>query len=642
MRRRNYYLLTFVVLIVLAGLCLNGCGESVDLAEQGSISGLSEETPSGSVLAFGTGDYPNSELLVSGEEIEDNLSKVRKASLQASQAETAESYDFVIIDARGEPLPDPQDPDYDQHPYVQGHIPGAISLAWQQFGAPNLNPVSELEDVLTNTGITRDMTIVIYDDTTASWGAAGRVFWTLEYLGCEDVHLLQGGWDKWVADGRLTETRANTLPDAPAFVAQVNNDIMATKEHVSDRLEDDDFVIIDSRTDEEYNGWTLYGEARGGHVSGAVQIPYEWFFYEDKTILSSDDLQDLFESRGITLDKEVSSYCTAGIRSGFVYFALRLMGYPNCSNYDGSMYDWAVASVADPDVYPMEQMANYQKLVHPGWVKNQLIDGNNAGKPYVIVETSWGPAGDYYNDGHIPKAVHVNTDEIEYDCFNPRNDWPVDPGDPPCWDRSTTEEEDAAKGLGPDDALPKNWWNLYPDQYLLPAIAYMGIDKDTTVVVYSKSFSAAARIVWTLMYAGVEDVRLLNGGKDTWVAAGYTLETTANDRTPVSEFDPEDPGATSALHPEYLVDTAYVLQATADPNNVDPPAVIAEIRRWEEFIGASRPYSYIPADGRIAGAVWGHNTDAFVDADGTLRTYTEVEKLWSENGITSDMSASFY
>ncbi len=623
--KRHYHVFSVMVLLVLGGFFLWGCGDSVH-------RNAPQSQNEGGVLAFGVGDYPNADLLVSGEALEASLGQVRTASVTAIQASAVENdSDFVIIDARSGSA------------YETAHIPGAINLIWQDFGAPNLNSVSELEDVLTDAHITRHMTIVIYDETTASWGAAGRLFWTLEYLGCTDVHVLQGGWDKWVADGRPTEATANTLPEAPPFEANVALDVFATMEHMRDRRPDEDFAVIDSRTDEEFIGWVLYGEALGGHMKGAIQIPYAWFFNEDKTILGSDDLMALFESRGITPDKEVASYCTAGIRSGFVYFALRLMGYTNISNYDGSMFEWSNASVADPDVYPMEQMANYQKLVHPGWVKSELIDRNNGGKPYVIVEASWGPAGADYNDGHIPGSIHVNTDEIEYDCFNARNDWPVDPGDPPCWDRSTTEEEDAAKGLGPDDTLPRNWWNIYPDEYLLPAIAYMGIDKNTTVVVHSKSFSAAARIVWTLMYAGVEDVRLLNGGKEAWVAAGYALETTANDRTPVDWFDPDNPnpGAT-ALHPEYLVETLYVRQATADPNIVDPPALIADIRSWEEYIGASRPYSYIPTDGRIAGAVWGHDTDAFVDADGTLRSYPEVEELWSENGITSDMSVSFY
>ncbi len=263
--------------------------------------------------------------------------------------------------------------------------------------------------------------------------------------------------------------------------------------------------------------------------------------------------------------------------------------------------------------------------------------------PYVIVETGWGPAPDSYNGGHVPEAIWVNTDEIEYDCFNPRNDWPVDAGEPACWDRSTTEEEDAAKGLGPDDALPRNWWNIYPDEYLLPAIAYMGIDKNTTVVVYG-SASAAARVLWTLMYAGVEDVRFLNGGKSAWTGAGYELETIAGVRRPVEFFDPDDPGRTTAIHPEYKVDIPYVRDVVnGDIDN----ARIVDIRTWDEYTGKTAPYSYIPTSGRVPGAVWGKagtgtsGMKDYLNDDGTLAP-DKIYPWWNSQGLTTDQHLSFY
>jgi len=102
----------------------------------------------------------------------------------------------VIVDARS------------AEAYNAGHIPGAISMPWQQFSDSGLNlkPVPELETMLGAAGIKRDTWMIIYDDTTASWGAAGRLFWMLEYLGCPNVRILDGGWDKWAADGNETET----------------------------------------------------------------------------------------------------------------------------------------------------------------------------------------------------------------------------------------------------------------------------------------------------------------------------------------------------------------------------------------------------------------------------------------------------
>lgn len=302
------------------------------------------------------------------------------------------------------------------------------------------------------------------------------------------------------------------------------------------------------------------------------------------------------------------------------------------------------SSTSEKIQYIASSYPNTDRLVDADWVKD-VIDNDNYGKPYVIVETGWGPAGTDYTSGHVPGAIWVNTDEIEYDCFNARNDWPVDAGEPACWDRSTTEEEDAAKGLTSDDALPRNWWNIYPDQYLLPAIAYMGIDKNTTVIVSGDPGGAAARIVWTLMYAGVEDVRLLNGGDDAWVAAGYTLEMVANNRIPVAEFDPDTPGRTTAIHPEYKVDIPYVRDVV---NGLETDALIVDIRSKDEYLGKTAPYSYIPTSGRIPGAVWGKagsgpwTMEDYLNADNTLKSPAEIEAMWKELGITADKHLSFY
>lgn len=291
------------------------------------------------------------------------------------------------------------------------------------------------------------------------------------------------------------------------------------------------------------------------------------------------------------------------------------------------------------------------RLVTPQWVKEQLIDGNNGGKPYVIVNVAWGPRGKYA-EGHIPGSIYVNTDEIEYDCFNPRNDWPVDPGDPPCGDRSTTAEQDAAKGLTASDSLPRNYWNIYPDQYLIPAIANMGITKDTTVVVYGPDISGAARLVWTLMYAGVEDVRLLDGGYEAWLRAGYAGSTTPTVRTPVASF-----GSAVALHPEYLADTNYVRSVV---NSEIANALIVDDRDYEEYIGASAPYSYIPTNGRIAGAIWEvplmmkelyvnpdivdiyANGGVYMNPDGTLKPLATIEEMWLKAGLRPDKTITFY
>ncbi len=281
-------------------------------------------------------------------------------------------------------------------------------------------------------------------------------------------------------------------------------------------------------------------------------------------------------------------------------------------------------SGCDQNTYP-----NADRLVSAAWVKT-LIDENNNGNPYIIAETSWGGPEGKYDKGHIPGAIHVNTDEIEYDEFKARNGL----GDNESLGRSTTEAQDLTKGLTADGTLPRNWWNLYPDEYLIPALAAMGIDIDTTVVVYSHSMSAAARLVWTLMYAGVKDVRLLDGGYDAWVNAGYAVSTETTQRTPASDF-----GTNTPLNAKYLVDIAYVRQVA---NGEKPDALMVDIREYDEYTGKTAPYSYIPTSGRVKGAVWGYDSDDLLNEDGTLKSLDIIEDMWEAKGITSDKALSFY
>lgn len=561
-------LLLLACLAVLAG----GCGSSTETKGSGSTSALQASST----------EYPNASLLVS------------PASVQSS----AGSGGLIIVDARSTG-------------YETAHVPGAIKLAYGDFFTPKvgLKPVADLEALLGAKGVSRDATIVVYDDTTNSWGAAGRMFWMLEYLGATNVHIMDGGWDKWVADGRPSQSGTVTLPEA-VFTANVQSGATIASSRLSYRLYDSDFAVIDSRTDEEFQGWQLYGEARGGHIPKAVHIPYAWFFNSDKTTLGHAELKQLLESRGITPDKEVTAYCTAGIRSGHVYFLLRLMGYPRCSNYDASIWDWAEQS----DL-PMEKAPRFNTVVYPAWVKS-LIDyhkpGSTTAAPpeypydrshnYLIFATHWGSIDDMrqgwadnsYLLGHIPGAIHSNSDVYE-------------------------------------NGYPR--WFLLPDDQLKAAAGTMGITPDTTVVVYSNSFIFSARLWFILKYLGVSDVRIMNGGYQAWADAGYAGETVINDPVPTTYA--------GTVHPEYLATTDYVAARYAGST-----AWVTDVRTGSEFAGMISGYGYLAAKGRVPNAIWAYDADdsssAYRDADGTLRSYTEVRDLWKSVGITSTGASNLF
>jgi len=573
--KRSIGFMIAVALVIVSSIA--GC---VTTTDTGSASPNRASSPSAA------NGYPNGDLLVSTRWLQENLG----------------SKELVIIDTR-------------TNGYEVSHIPGAVNLAIGRFkDKGKLRNVKDLETTLTLAGLRRDMKFVIYDDPSQPSGTAGWFFWLLEHLGCTDVHILDGGWPKWLADGGQKQTGIVRRPQTEKFVANVNERIVTQAPSIATKLKGRDLAIVDARTPEEFNGWQLYGEPRGGHVPGAVNINYESFYGRDMTVQEYKDVKSLLESHGITPDKEVAVYCLDGIRSGNVYFVLSLMGYQYCSNYDGSMYEWSRKTSL-----PVEKLARYEKLVYPAWVKD-LIDGKNpptyTGKKYVILETRYtgfsiSQLVSIKENGYIPGAISIH----------------------PCY----VEHRDNTSKYYPNNAAPQDARLLPPDQ-LRGALAALGITKDTTVVVYGNGKiipMTAARVAWALMYAGVKDVRILNGGFTAWAAAGHPVAKAPAVPAPEKSF-----GVEASLHPEFYATSDYVRSIS---NGRNATAVLVDVRKIEEFEGKSNPYPFFTRKGRIPGAVWQGDWDALVNTkDDTYRSYPEVLRMWQKLGITPDREPIFY
>jgi molybdopterin synthase sulfurtransferase len=181
-------------------------------------------------------------------------------------------------------------------------------------------------------------------------------------------------------------------------------------------------------------------------------------------------------------------------------------------------------------------------------------------------------------------------------------------------------------------------WTRVSDTILTEGLLAEGVRYDTTVVLYGRDTTAAARAAVLLMYAGVDDVRLLDGGLAAWQAAGYASETTVRCPGPVTDFGTSLPG-----HPEYLISTAQARALVAEPG-----AALVSIRSWAEYTGATSGYGYIQPAGRIAGDVWGHagsaplRMDHYRNVDNTMRNYDDLAARWRAWGITADKRVAFY
>lgn len=238
---------------------------------------------------------------------------------------------------------------------------------------------------------------------------------------------------------------------------------------------------------------------------------------------------------------------------------------------------------------PVEKQRVY---VSADWVKS-VIDGNQSqSSNYVILEASWGEPSADYKKAHIPGALHINTDLIE----------------------------------------EPNYWNVRTPEEIEQVMKDFGISKDTAVIIYGEP-SPAARVALTFLWAGVEEVHILDGNLKAWTDMGYATSNNDEKATPI-----EDVGVTVPSNPEYIISLPeQIIEKQKDPN-----FKLVSIRSWDEFIGKISGYSYIEKVGEPKGAVWGRDEFDYVDDNGKVISIDEAQKIWNEWGVTKDNEISFY
>ncbi len=240
--------------------------------------------------------------------------------------------------------------DVDVAAYDSGHIPGAVGWHWKSELETALRrdvaSRDQIEDLLGRSGIGPDTTIVLYGDSS-NWFAT-YAFWLLKYYGHRDVRLLNGGRQKWQAEGRPTATKRLTYPRAAYAADGVEQSVRALRDFILPRVGQPGVALVDVRSPKEYKGELLApehlpqeGAQRGGHIPGARNIVWSEAVREDGTFKSPDELEALYAGQGVTPDKEVIAYCRIGERAAHTWFVLKyLLGYPKVRNYDGSWTEW--------------------------------------------------------------------------------------------------------------------------------------------------------------------------------------------------------------------------------------------------------------------------------------------------------------
>ncbi|HDT12023.1 MAG TPA: sulfurtransferase, partial [Candidatus Marinimicrobia bacterium] len=361
-------------------------------------------------------------------------------------------------------------------------------------------------------------------------------------------------------------------------------------------------LVIDVRPVDAYNGWRLQGEERGGHIFGAKSLPFKWTNYMDWI--------EIVQQKQIFPENEIIVYGYKSEESRKVAALFEKAGFKNVSIYQHFLTEWNPGKI-----HPMENLARYRHLVPAEWVK-KLISGESVpeitNEKYTVVQAHYRNR-DAYLSGHIPGAVDMDTLALEA---------------PETWNRRSPEE-------------------------LKIALEKHGITSDTTVVLYGKFMHpdytdpfpgsaaghiGAIRCAFIMMYAGVKDVRILNGGFQSWIDAGYPVSTDDVPLKPVPDF-----GTVIPANPHLVVDTPEAKKMLTAGD-----ADLVCVRSYPEYIGDVSGYHYIKAKGRIPGAVFAdcgsdaYHMENYRNVDHTTREYHEIREIWDKSGITPDKHLAFY
>jgi 3-mercaptopyruvate sulfurtransferase SseA len=372
------------------------------------------------------------------------------------------------------------------------------------------------------------------------------------------------------------------------------------------RLDDADLAIVDVRRIAAFNGWRLRGERRGGHIPGSIAFPVAWLASEDDA-----EIERQLTAKGLTSGRPIVVYGHDLDEASPVRDRLVAGGATDVRVLDPGFAAWA-----DDVSLPLDRLPNYERLVHIDWLRTLLDGGRPEGfdaRDFRLLHVNFG-VPEEYEEGHLPGALYLDTNRVE---------------DPADWNRRSPAEIEAT-------------------------LLALGIAPDTTVIVYGRDTVGGANEKWPgrragqiaatraaliLRYAGVRDVRLLDGGYDWWANEGLPIETIMREASPVAAF-----GVPIPQHPEFLVDLPEAKAIIADPDG----AALVSVRTWREHIGAVSGYNYIGPAGRIKGDVWGNcGSDAYHmqhyrNVDNTMRAYPEIVANWAEAGITPDKWVAFY
>lgn len=397
---------------------------------------------------------------------------------------------------------------------------------------------------------------------------------------------------------------------------------VATADEVKGYMSDSDSstVLMDARSVNAYNGWAIGNAKRGGHLKNAVSFPADAIRNavtpnkkEGKTI--EDYHKQMMDDAGITKDSKIIIYDVNDSDAEYVYNWLKDQGYSadNMKTFNGTdLINSGKAKVVKYKNYDMYVPEDVVKNISDNltgksdeYTRNakQIVNGDDV----VILDVSWGDEtsdpnnGSGYDAGHIPGAVHVNTDEYET---------------PKVYVKTKPENY-------------RTEWRLNSDKELIQLAEKKGITLDSCVIIAGPEPMATTRMAVILKYLGVENVHVMSNAMTGWNAAGYSMEKGINTNKTTNM------GITKPQNPD-VIDTISEVKSELKNSKY----AVIDTRTKAEWDGKDTGYGYHDLAGRIPGTIYsncgyGYSSSVFRyrNADKSMRSGEAIKKMWKEDGI---------
>jgi len=255
-----------------------------------------------------------------------------------------------VLDIRGYVATRPVAPGVDEAPYrgapeeyAAGHVPGAVFVDWTVDIIDPDDPVpvqlagpDRFAHAMGERGVGDETHVVAVDHMGGQF--ATRLWWALTYHGHDRVSVLDGGWNRWVEEGRPVES-SPVAPLPATFTPRPRPGSRTEAADLAARLDEPGLQILDARDPGQFTGARRRG-ARGGHIPGAVNVPRELFFADGGGFRPLEEIRAVVDSLGLRPDRPTVAYCNGGVAATVVLFHLARLGHPTLSNYDGSWNEW--------------------------------------------------------------------------------------------------------------------------------------------------------------------------------------------------------------------------------------------------------------------------------------------------------------